>query len=306
MKSANRIIEEVEDWMRILGYSKSTYIDVYRCLKEFVEYLEKEHQRTTLSAVEKEMISQYINHVKCRENRRDGKSLSNAEVNTHIYSLRKLAEYLWEMYHFNLPTSHLKRIKEKTKERRVLTLDEIYRLLESTHKTSREGQRDRAILSVFYGCGLRRSEGLDLKLRDLDFSSELLHVRNGKSKKERLVPMSEQVQKYLREFINQGRAMYVKKGKKEDCLFVGLGGESIGGKAIEARLKKLLERSGIDPNGIGLHTLRHSIATHFLEAGVELEYISQFLGHSSLETTQIYTHIQTPIEDEKVQRVSRE
>jgi integrase/recombinase XerD len=291
MKTASKVVEEVEDWMRILGYSRSTYGEVYRNLKEFSTYLEKEYQRDVFKGLSKEMVTNYIGYVKNRENKRNGQRLSNSTINSQVQSLRKLSEFLHEVYKINLPVSHLKRLKDSTQEKATLSQVEIQLLFAVTHSSSREGLRDRAILSVFYGCGLRRMEGVGLSLKDLDFRSGLLHVRNGKGGKERLVPMSQEVQFHLRNYVNQGRSMYVKKRKREDRFFVGLGGSGVCGQSLLNRLKELLKKANLTDQTIGLHSLRHSIATHLLENGVELEYISQFLGHSSLESTQIYTHI---------------
>jgi integrase/recombinase XerD len=154
------------------------------------------------------------------------------------------------------------------------------------------------MLVVFYGCGLRRNEGVHLNLSDINFDKYILHVRKGKNYKERLVPISKASLKYLQEYIYDHRSQ-LSKGSL-DALFLSYRGFRMQGQSLLIRLKQLQHATGdltLLEKEIGLHTLRHSIATHFLQAGMKLESISRFLGHGSLESTQVYTHLAgVPIE----------
>ena len=153
--------------------------------------------------------------------------------------------------------------------------------------------RDRAMLAVFYGCGARRNEGAHLNVSDINFDKSMLHIRKGKNYKERLVPISKDSRKYLTEYIYDHRSR-LPGSAKNDALFMGHTSVRIHGQTLLMRLKLLQYRTnniGLQEKEIGLHTLRHSVATHLLQAGMKLESISKFLGHSSLESTQIYTHL---------------
>ncbi len=289
--STEKIITEVENYLKILGYSKTTYTTVYNELRDFTAYLKSQHQQQVFKGISKEIVSQYIDGLKTRDNKRKkGKKLSSIHINSHISSLKKLSEYLWEAYRIIIPITHLQRLKAEDREMDYLSIEEIKQLYKITHPKNRSGMRDRAMLAVYYGCGLRRSEGEALKVKDIDFRTGLVHIRNGKGRKERLVPMSNTVEQNLKEYIEVGRRLYLKQNKREQYLFLNERGEVIQSQSLLSDLKKLLHKANIDKK-IGLHSLRHSIATHLLDREMELEDISIFLGHSSLESTQIYTHI---------------
>ena len=149
------------------------------------------------------------------------------------------------------------------------------------------------MLTVFYSCGLRRNEGVNLSIDDINFDTRIIHVRKGKNYKERLVPFSKTSLKYLQEWIYDYRIQLI-KSQKEGALFIGNSGKPINGGSLYRRFKQiqqLVENAELRTKEIGLHTLRHSIATHLLQNGMELQKIQRFLGHASLETTQIYTHL---------------
>jgi len=149
------------------------------------------------------------------------------------------------------------------------------------------------MLTIYYACGLRRNEGIHVGVDDIDFDRRILHVRKGKNYKERFVPLSKQGSNYLQEWIYDHRIDLV-KSKLESSLFIGKIGKPMSGGSLYTRLK-LLQLNVDDPvfqqKNIGLHTLRHSIATHLLQNGMELQKIQRFLGHSSMDSTQIYTHL---------------
>ena len=149
------------------------------------------------------------------------------------------------------------------------------------------------MLSIFYGCGLRRNEGVNVDVGDINFDRSILHVRKGKNYKERLVPIGKTSLKYLQEYIYDHRPEIV-QGNKSEALFISMKARRMDGQTMLLRLKYLqhqTENEDLIEKEIGLHTLRHSIATHLLQAGMELESIARFLGHSTLESTQIYTHL---------------
>lgn len=146
------------------------------------------------------------------------------------------------------------------------------------------------MLSVFYGCGLRKNEGLHLDVSDVLFKQGLLYVRKGKNRKERYVPMGAKVQADLISYLEKARPLFMPE-LTEMGLFLNYTGHSLSGVSHAARLHKLVVKAEIEVK-CSLHTLRHSIATHLLRNGMPLRQVSEFLGHASLESTQIYTHIE--------------
>ena len=153
--------------------------------------------------------------------------------------------------------------------------------------------RDRAMLAIYYGCGLRRNEGVCLNAGDINFDRAMVHVRKGKNYRERFVPISKTSLKYLQDYVYDHRPVLL-QGNKSESFFVSQREGRVQGQTLLLRLKYLQHQSeneDLIEKEIGLHTLRHSIATHLLQGGMKLDSIARFLGHSSLESTQIYTHL---------------
>jgi integrase/recombinase XerD len=149
------------------------------------------------------------------------------------------------------------------------------------------------MLVVYYSCGLRRNEGVQLTIDDVNLDTKLLHVRKGKNYKERYVPFNKANARYLQDYIHEYRPQLIKT-KKESRLFINTTGKPLSGGTLYTRLKLLQQQSSdatLQQKNIGLHTLRHSIATHLLQNGMPLEKIARFLGHASLDTTQLYTQL---------------
>jgi integrase/recombinase XerD len=153
--------------------------------------------------------------------------------------------------------------------------------------------RDRAMLAVYYDCGLRRSEGQQLNYSDVHLDNRLLHVRKGKGNQQRFVPFSSSTKNHFESYLLDGRLQLQQSGKQDAFLLNKRGGRA-SGESMNERLKYLVELSedsSLKQTPVHLHILRHSIATHLLYQGMELEKVAQFLGHRSLESTQIYTHL---------------
>jgi len=147
------------------------------------------------------------------------------------------------------------------------------------------------MLAAFYSCGLRRNEVYHLDMNDIIFEKQLLHVRKAKGYKERIVPVTKQSLQYLENYLYDARPYFC--NDKNEAFFVTHSGKRLGGTMMLRRLQQLIQLTGnatLQSKDIHLHTLRHSIATHLLQNGMKLEKIKEFLGHSSLESTQIYTH----------------
>ena len=173
-------------------------------------------------------------------------------------------------------------LERPIKERRlpvVFSLKEVERLLSSTvnlkHKT---------MLMLIYSCGLRRGELLQLQIRDVDGDRMLIHIRAGKGKKDRMVPLSQKMLDQLR--------MYYKVYRPSTFMFEGMNGLMYGATSLQKVFKRSLIRARIQKPAT-LHTLCHSFATHLLENGVSLRYIQEILGHSSSKTTEIYAHVRS-------------
>jgi site-specific recombinase XerD len=182
------------------------------------------------------------------------------------------------------PTTLIRFPKAKYKERTILTREEIKQLY-----IAADTMKEKAFLALFYGCGLRRSEAEKLNMHDIDMESGFLYVREGKGKKRRAVPMSEKVKADLGNYINLERRYEIKL-HHEASLMINGRGTRMTKSTYYKFFGKLLVKAEIHKS-ISIHNLRHTIATHLLESGLEIEQVRSFLGHAELETTQIYTRV---------------
>lgn len=300
--------QSFKEWLDVLGYAPISVYNMPLQVRELLHYLESENINS-IKELDINHIKEHYNKLKERSNARRGGGLSNNHLNKHIQALRKFTDYLRQVGRLTLPELQIKNEEAEPKSIAVLTEEEIQQLFKATYKTSQPynrphynlntsqveamQSRDRAMLSIFYGCGLRRNEGVNVDVGDINFDRSILHVRKGKNYKERLVPISKTPLKYLQEYIYDHRPEIV-QGNKSEALFISMKARRMDGQTMLLRLKYLqhqTENEDLIEKEIGLHTLRHSIATHLLQAGMELESIARFLGHSTLESTQIYTHL---------------
>jgi len=179
----------------------------------------------------------------------------------------------------------------------VLTIAEIDAMIECIDMSKAEGQRNRAIIETLYGCGLRVSELVTLRLSQL-FLDERYVIIQGKGNKQRLVPISPVAIEQINLYLEQTRSHQVAKRGCEDILFLNRRGAMLTRQMIFHIVKQLCELAGIK-KAVSPHTLRHSFATHLLEGGANLRAIQQMLGHESITTTEIYVHIdRTRLRDE--------
>lgn len=302
------------EWLDILGYSPHGIYNMPNQIRELFYYLEQNGMHH-IKQLEVQHIRAYYQQLKCRGNQRKGGGLSNSYLNKHLQSLYKFSDYLRQSGKLLLPAIGIDWEADDTVEITVLTPEEIKLLYKATEGFN-EGTllepfnaRDRAILTVYYGCGLRRNEGYHLNLSDINFDRRILRVRKGKNYKERLVPFNKTNANYLQEYVYDWRPLMV-RDKKDDAFFISQRGTRMDTQSMSLRLKLLQQRTDDLPSGqagitlqqknVRLHILRHSIATHLLQNGMELEKIARFLGHSSLESTQIYTHLVASDEGQKM------
>lgn len=299
-----------KEYLQILGYAEPTVKSWSVHTREFLHYLEKRsiQQITTVGSKD---VDDFVHHIKRRSNhKKKGQALSSNHINTIINAVNVFAKFLNSTGKYILDITP-KREFTDTEERTILTIEEVKQLYEATFLPHREntlamGQRDRAIIAIFYGCGLRRSEGMNLNITDIDLQSRVVFVKKGKGNKQRYVPIANKHLEDIRSYLQEGREWFlhdhycdyhhIKYGKPyqkkasadETAFFVSQYGNRF--TAMDDRLKYLQKKADTGKT-VTLHGLRHSIATHLLSSGMDIEEIAKFLGHSSLASTQIYTHI---------------
>ncbi len=299
-------LKSYEQWLQIIGYAEPTIKNWPVHVRELLHYLERRHIHH-ITLVENHHINEFIGYIKHRSNSKAPGALSSSSINTIINAVNSFTRYLNTTGKYVLDYT-VERAEEDIKIPVVLTIQDIKRLYDATFFPRREnslamGQRDRAIIAIFYGCGLRKMEGTQLNLHDIDLNRRLLFVRKGKGGKQRYVPIASKHAEDIRSYITEGREWFLhehyardytrkyakrKEVSDEDAFFIS----QRGCRMIDfyKRLDYLKERAAID-KPFGLHSLRHSIATHLLQSGMVIEEIGRFLGHSTLDSTQIYTHL---------------
>jgi integrase/recombinase XerD len=274
-----------------LGFSSHTVYNYPKMLRFFFEYLER-NGIYSVQQLTQQHVFEYFAYLQTRPNMRTGaKALSSAHLNKSFDALDKFLEFLQHNGSQNTPLPTNYRILEtKSEIQNVLTTKEIELLYTSARElfpqySPYEAQPRRAlatlILDLCYGAGLRKSEAYKLLLEDVDFDKHLIFIRQAKGNKDRYIPMSETVSKRIQLFVYQYRRFFAVNHKRVFPL-------SLDSLAYYGKI--LFQNSGLE-YGTGLHTLRHSIATHLHQNGMSIEQIAKFLGHSSLESTQIYTHL---------------
>ena len=276
--------------LHTLGYSKHSVYSLPKYVKEFFVQLVKKNIYHIKDITPKQ-IQEHYNYLHERPNIKRGGALSGSSIKSHIYAIRLFFD--WQQLRGELtsnPISGLIFPGFKTNQKEILTQQAITQVYEVA-----ETLKDKAILALFYGCGLRRTEAEQLDIRDIHFTKQLLYVREGKGKKRRVIPMNKKITEDLENYL-EGRYENrdVRYESNTEAFMLNKRGGRMKGERYYIRIKELIQLTDnpeLKAKNIGLHSLRHSIASHLLENGLTVEYIREFLGHEFLETTQIYTRV---------------
>jgi integrase/recombinase XerC len=212
--------------------------------------------------------------------------LSKSTIARKLAAIRSFYRFLVKIDQLEAsPVSVVRTPRQDKRLPKCLDIQQVEALLNAPDITTLLGSRDRAIIETIYSAGLRVSEAVALNIEDLDELSEVVRIA-GKGKKERLCPLGTMSIEAI------GHYLHMRKCGRSGPLFVNKYGSRISDRSVRRKLDKYLLVAGIDP-GVSPHTLRHSFATHMLNAGADLRSVQELLGHSSLSTTQIYTHLTT-------------
>lgn len=280
------LLENFKKWLQTLDYAESTVYGSVNYVRDFFFYLKKIEIKS-MEQITKTTIKDYHQYLQIRKNKRQTGSLSQNYIISNINALKRFSRYL-QITEKAVLEIDIKIQSGQIQKKTILTKAEIKALYKSC-ENNKLGIRDRAMLDIYYGCGLRRSEGISLDVKDVLLKQKLVYIKKGKGYRERYVPITETVKGYFETYVNVTRKELL-NGKKEEALLISYRGKRMTGNGLLIRLNKLLNKTAINKQA-GLHTLRHSIATHLLQSGMSLEDVSRFLGHASLESTQIYTHL---------------
>jgi integrase/recombinase XerD len=221
----------------------------------------------------------------------DGRRLSFQSQWDRLGGLRRFVGWLFRHGHLaDNPAARLELPRlEKRLPRGVLTVEEAEAVLAQADLATPRGLRDRAVMELLYATGIRRGELERLAVEDVDFAAGLVRVVEGKGKKERLVPLSERAAAWLEKYLEEARPRLVRR-RDPGTLFLGRWGEPLQGGQLGKIVHQHVAASGIAKEG-SCHMFRHTLATLMLEGGADIRFVQQMLGHATIATTEIYTHV---------------
>ena len=276
-------IQDFEHYLRLeRGLATHSITNYTRDVSKLRTYVETHSIASHPDVITRDEIEQFVYEM--------AKELNPRSQARLISGLRSFFDYLvFEGYRKESPMELIETPKLGRKLPDTLSLKEIDEMIKAIDLSTAEGERNRAILETLYGCGLRVSELVNLKLSDLYFDERFIKV-TGKGDKQRFVPIATHTIKYINLYINEIRPkVKVQKGH-EDFVFLNRRGKQLTSAMIFTIVKTLSEKIGLQKK-ISPHTFRHSFATHLLENGADLRAIQQMLGHESITTTEIYMHV---------------
>lgn len=281
-----RILLELKEYLNYIslekGLSKNTHDSYEHDLSRFAEYLESKGTTNFRDAASSD-ISDFLYLL-------NEMGFSASTRSRYLSSIRGIYNYYFATGRIS---SDISEMVELPKSRRTLpdtlSSEEIIKLIESPDTSKPAGIRDRALMETLYACGLRVSELLSLKTRDIIQDMEIIRVF-GKGSKERIVPIGGSALSWIDNYLNNSRPKFFKSKKSEDILFLNQRGSGLSRMGIWKIIDKYANAAGLKIH-VHPHMFRHSFATHLLEGGADLRAVQEMLGHSDISTTQIYTHI---------------
>lgn len=276
------LLKHFQSYLRIeRGLSKNTIDNYTFDIERLMAYLELHQVVVSPVKIAEEQLQQFIYAIATQVNPR-----SQSRI---ISGLKSFFSYLiFEDYRTDNPMELIEAPRIGRKLPDTLSIEEIDALIQAIDLTKTEGERNRAMLETLYGCGLRVSELVELKISDLFFDEGFIKV-TGKGNKQRFVPIGPLTQKYIQFYQTNRVHLPIQKGH-EDTLFLNRRGRKLTRAMLFTIIKDLAQEIQLNKT-ISPHTLRHSFATHLLENGADLRSIQLMLGHESITTTEIYVHL---------------
>jgi len=282
--------EELQRYLQFVkvekGLAKNSAISYKNDLERYLLYLKRDCKLTGLGGVTLSHIEQFLDEL-------SGLELSPGTIARNISSIRSFHEFaVVENYAVANPAELVSLPKKAEKLPEVLSASEVQQIIEQADRTLDAGIRDAAILEALYATGMRVSELTSLELDNLYFEIGFIRVI-GKGNKERLVPVGSMAQSAIEHYIETARERFInpkKRPKTENKLFLNQRGGPLSRMSIWNIVNKYAQKAEITKN-VYPHIFRHSFATHLLEGGADLRAVQEMLGHSSIITTEIYTHV---------------
>lgn len=279
-------IKDFEIFLRFERNFSENTLDAYiRDIKKLKEYAEADLENIGPNTIAYENLQEYIFNLSKQK-------FSERSQARWISSLKAFFKYLVEdEFREDNPATLLEGPKLGLYLPDTLSLPDINKIIGAIELNSDLGKRNQCIIEVLYGCGLRVSELIDLKISNVNFREHYIKIL-GKGNKTRFVPLADYTARLLQNYIAEVRSKVKVNKKHEDTLFLNSRGTSMSRVIVFLIIKELTDKAGVSKK-ISPHTFRHSFATHLLQNGADLRFIQEMLGHSSITTTEVYTHLKT-------------
>jgi len=277
------------EWSAVMAYSTQTITIRNNHLRRFMRWCD-ERDLDSPTDITRPILERYQRHLYYYR-KKNGQPLSLATQCQRLEPIKAFFRWLTKQ-NFILynPASELDMPRQHKKlPQHILSIAEIESILNQTQLHGELGIRDRAIIETLYSTGIRRMESVNLKLYDIDLANGTVMIRQGKGKKDRMVPLGERAAAWLQKYIDEVRPTLVLE-PDDGTVFLTEYGEPMIKNRLSDVVKKHIEAAGIIKPG-ACHLFRHSMATHMLENGADIRFIQMILGHSTLSTTEIYTHV---------------
>jgi len=276
-------IKEFINFLKLERALSHNSIEAYRNdIKKFIQYLEAKRLSLLPDQIETDHLQNFIHWI-------NELGISPRSQSRVISGIKAFFRYLLiENYIQKDPTELIEAPKIGRELPKVLSVDEINQIIEAIDLSQAEGQRNKAIVETLYSCGLRVSELIHLKLSNLYFEEGFIRII-GKGNKERLIPISNKAMKEINYYLEDRNKLNINP-EHEDILFLNRRGKQLTRVMVFTIIKRLAQKASLNKD-ISPHTLRHSFATHLIEGGADLRAIQEMLGHESIITTEIYTHL---------------
>lgn len=278
------------DWLRVRAYAAATVENRYKTLRRFVLWCEP-RAVTSPGDVTQELLEGFQRYLYHYRNERSERPLALETQRRMLGELRCF--FRWTRKQGFILTDpaldmELPKLPQRL-PRHILSAEETERVLMQPDLTTKIGSRDRAMLETLYSTGMRRTELTKLSLYDVDVPKGTVMIRQGKGKKDRLIPISERACYWIERYVHQVRP-YLSRHDDDTTIFLNRGGRPLSGSHLSAITKSYIKKAHIDKEG-ACHLFRHTMATLMLDNGADTRYIQEMLGHAKLSTTQIYTKV---------------
>jgi len=285
-------LEQFKIRLQIQGTSEFQVYSKPNSVKEFLHYLEQKGI-DNLNQINQKLVSEYFDYLKNRPLQTKDGTMSPAYLLKHRESILRFIEFVMSQEHeIGQGQSGIQiRIDNTEKLPKEILLEEEVETLFNACDNSILGIRDKAILSLLYGCGLRRKEVLQLEISEIDLNKGRIHIEKSKTKHARDVPMSKAVQRNIEEYLFNVRNVMLDVNSELTSFLITERGTKMSNSTLAKIMEKLSQKINIGKT-ITCHLLRHSIATH-LHRYMTIEDVAKFLGHKTLDSTMIYTHLKT-------------